>query len=62
VGELACGIGLKAIEVLPLDSMVVAPEAPSIGLIALLLHPRDPHTPCLLDIASMRTAVQPSPC
>ena len=26
------------------------------GLIALLLHPRDPHNPCLLDIASLRTA------
>ena len=24
------------------------------GLIALLLHPRDPHNPCLLDIASLR--------
>ena len=31
------------------------------GLIALLLHPRDPHNPCLLDIASLRTPVQPSP-
>ena len=31
------------------------------GLIALLLHPRDPHNPWLLDIASLRTAAQPSP-
>jgi hypothetical protein len=31
------------------------------GLIALLLHPRDPHNPCLLDIASLRTPAQPSP-
>ena len=26
------------------------------GLIALLLHPRDAKNPCLLDIASLRTA------
>jgi hypothetical protein len=31
------------------------------GLIALLVHPRDPNNPCLLDIASQRTAAQPSP-
>jgi hypothetical protein len=30
------------------------------GLIALLLHPRDSKNPCLLDIASLRTAAQPS--
>jgi hypothetical protein len=31
------------------------------GLIALLLHPRDPRNPCLLDIAGLSAAAQPSP-
>ena len=31
------------------------------GLITLLLHPRDPDNPCLLDIAALRTEALPSP-
>jgi hypothetical protein len=29
------------------------------GLNALLLHPRDPFNPCLLDFASLTTAASP---
>jgi hypothetical protein len=31
------------------------------GLIALLLHPRDPHNPSLLDVTGMTSAAQSSP-
>jgi hypothetical protein len=31
------------------------------GLITLLLQPRDPDNPCLLDIAALRTEALPSP-